>query len=123
MARPMNDRMNDRHDELREFRDEFHIPPGITYLAGNSLGLQPRRAREYVLQELDDWAALGVEGHFHAKNPWLPYHEQLTEQTARLVGALPSEVVVMNTLTVNLHLMLVSFYRPTKSRCRIIMEH
>ena len=113
----------DDADELRAFRDEFLFPKGVdVYLAGNSLGLQPRRVREYVNQELDDWAALGVEGHFHARHPWLPYHELLTDQTARLVGALPSEVVVMNTLTVNLHLMLVSFYRPTPKRFRVLME-
>jgi kynureninase len=86
------------------------------------LGLQPKKAREYVLEELEDWGKFGVEGHFHARHPWLPYHENLTEQTARLVGAHPIEVVVMNTLTVNLHLMLVSFYRPTSSRFRILVE-
>src|SRR5688572_23448043 len=105
----------DAHDPVAAFRSEFHFPKApsgedCVYLAGNSLGLQPKKARAYVEQELDDWARLGVEGHFHAKNPWLPYHSLLTEQTAALVGAKPSEVVVMNTLTVNLHLMMVSFY-------------
>jgi len=117
----------DKGDHLSHYRNQFHIPTtssgkNCIYLAGNSLGLQPRKAREYIDQELDDWAKLGVEGHFHAKNPWLPYHELLTEQTARLVGALPIEVVVMNTLTVNLHLMMVSFYRPTPERNKILIE-
>lgn len=117
----------DYEDELKNFRGEFLFPrneSGTEYLyfAGNSLGLQPKTARRYVEMELEDWASLGVEGHFEARRPWLPYHENLTDMTARLVGALPSEVVVMNTLTVNLHLMMVSFYRPTKSRFKIIIE-
>jgi kynureninase len=120
-------RAEDRTDPLAAFRERFLLPKGpdggpAVYLAGNSLGLQPKRAREYVLQELDDWAAFGVEGHFHARNPWMPYHEKLTEMTARLVGARPVEVVVMNTLTVNLHLMMVSFYRPTRERFKILIE-
>ena len=121
------DRRMDAEDPLRSFRDEFLFPqrkdgePAI-YLVGNSLGLQPRKARQYVMEELEDWERLGVEGHFHARHPWLPYHETLTEQTARLVGALPLEVVVMNTLTVNLHLMLVSFYQPTRERFKILIE-
>jgi kynureninase len=94
----------------------------MLYFAGNSLGLQPATARAFIEQELEDWATYGVEGHFHAKNPWLPYHEFLTEKTARLVGALPSETVVMNSLTVNLHLMMVSFYRPTQERFKILIE-
>jgi kynureninase len=120
-------RRMDAEDPLRSFRDEFLFPrrsdgePAI-YLVGNSLGLQPRKARQYVLEELEDWERLGVEGHFHARHPWLPYHETLTEQTARLVGALPLEVVVMNTLTVNLHLMMVSFYQPTRERFKILIE-
>jgi kynureninase len=120
-------RRMDAEDSLRSFRDEFLFPrrkdgePAI-YLVGNSLGLQPRKARQYVMEELEDWERLGVEGHFHARHPWLPYHETLTEQTARLVGALPLEVVVMNTLTVNLHLMLVSFYQPTRERFKILIE-
>jgi kynureninase len=117
----------DANDALATYREQFHIPSGpagqeCIYLCGNSLGLQPKTARAYVEQELHDWATLGVEGHFHAKYPWLPYHELLAEQTARLVGATPREVVVMNTLTVNLHLMLVSFYRPTPERHKILIE-
>jgi kynureninase len=117
----------DAADPLRHYRSQFLIPAAgsrteCIYLAGNSLGLQPRQARSYIEQELDDWANLGVEGHFEAKHPWLPYHENLTEMSARLVGAKPSEVVVMNTLTVNLHLMMVSFYRPTKERFKIVTE-
>lgn len=117
----------DRHDPLASFRGEFHIPPApdggeCIYLTGNSLGLQPRKARQYIEEELEDWAHFGVEGHFHARHPWLPYHENLTAMTARLVGAQPGEVVVMNTLTVNLHLMLISFYRPTKERFKILIE-
>lgn len=120
-------REQDAADPLKEFRKAFIFPKGDgtkawTYLAGNSLGLQPKKARLYVDQELRDWAKLGVEGHVHAKSPWLPYHENLTAQTARLVGAKPGEVVVMNTLTVNLHLMMVSFYRPTAKRFKILME-
>jgi len=84
--------------------------------------LQPKSARAYIEQELQDWERLGVEGHFHAQNPWLPYHEILAAPTARLVGALPNEVVVMNSLTVNLHLMMVSFYRPTATRHQIVIE-
>ena len=91
-------------------------------MCGNSLGLQPKRTKEFLNQELDDWATFGVEGHFHAKNPWMPYHEFLTESYAKIVGAKPAEVVAMNTLTVNLHLMLVSFYRPTENRHKIIIE-
>src|SRR5437868_4794296 len=90
-------------DMLTELRSEFLFPKGpdgrdCIYLTGNSLGLQPKKARAYVEQELEDWAKWGVEGHFHARKPWLPYHENLTEATARLVGAKPVEVVVMNTL-------------------------
>lgn len=117
----------DAEDPLRQYRNQFLIPAAgdrkeCIYLAGNSLGLQPRQARSYIEQELDDWARLGVEGHFEAKYPWLPYHENLTDMSARLVGAKPLEVVVMNTLTVNLHLMMVSFYRPTKERFKIVTE-
>jgi kynureninase len=113
----------DAADELRSYRDEFLFPAtGPLYFAGHSLGLQPKRAREYVNQELDDWARYGVEGHFAARNPWVNYHELLTASTARLVGALPHEVVVMNTLSVNLHLLMVSFYRPTKGRSGLLIE-
>jgi kynureninase len=117
----------DASDSLAAYRDQFHLPQTrdgtpYLYLCGQSLGLQPKTVRAAVEQELDDWASLGVEGHFHAKHPWLPYHEHLTAQTARLVGATPLEVVVMNTLTVNLHLMLVSFYRPTPERYKVLIE-
>ena len=91
-------------------------------MCGNSLGLQPKRTKEFLNQELEDWATFGVEGHFHAKNPWMPYHEFLTESYAKIVGAKPTEVVAMNTLTVNLHLMMVSFYQPTEKRHKIIIE-
>jgi kynureninase len=114
-------------DPLAAYRDRFHIPETSTgsdcvYLCGHSLGLQPKSARAYVEQELQDWERFGVEGHFHARNPWMPYHEILTEPTARLVGAQPSEVVAMNSLTVNLHLMMVSFYQPTSARHKILIE-
>ena len=117
----------DERDPLKEFRKKFLFPQTKTgddciYLCGHSLGLQPRTAAAYIQQELNDWAKLGVEGHFRAKNPWMPYHRLLAEQTAELVGAKPLEVVVMNSLTVNLHLMMVSFYRPTVQRHKIIVE-
>ncbi len=114
-------------DPLAYLREQFCFPKtksgneGI-YLCGHSLGLQPKTARSYVDQELRDWANFGVEGHFHAKNPWVPYHRLLAEQTATLVGARSSEVVVMNSLTANLHLMMVSFYRPTTQRHKILIE-
>ncbi len=113
----------DANDSLRKFRDRFFIPQNADgneaiYLVGNSLGLQPKTAKKYIEQELDDWAKLGVEGHLHARHPWLPYHEFLTEQMARVVGAKPIETVVMNSLTVNLHLLMVSFYRPTANDAR-----
>lgn len=117
----------DHNDDLRRFRERFHIPRDkngneAIYFTGNSLGLQPKTARSYVVQELDDWATFAVEGHIHAKNPWLPYHEFLTDKMAAIVGAKPIETVVMNSLTVNLHLLLVSFYRPTTDRHKIIIE-
>lgn len=117
----------DARDPLAPFRDEFLIPPApdgqpSIYLCGNSLGLQPRRAREHIQAELEDWARFGVEGHFHARHPWLPYHEFVTEPLARLVGAKPIEVVAMNSLTVNVHLLMVSFYRPTRERFKIVIE-
>jgi len=117
----------DAKDELRKYRDKFHIPlqkngEEHIYMCGNSLGLQPKRTKEFLNQELEDWATFGVEGHFHAKNPWMPYHEFLTESYAKIVGAKPAEVVAMNTLTVNLHLMMVSFYKPTEKRYKIIIE-
>jgi len=117
----------DKKDPLRGFKAEFLIPKdesgnNVVYLTGNSLGLQPKTTCSYIEQELNDWATLGVEGHFHAKNPWLPYHEFVTEQLARVVGALPVETVAMNSLTVNLHLLMVSFYRPTSDRYKIVIE-
>lgn len=117
----------DQNDPLQKFREHFYIPKAkdgnpCIYMCGNSLGLQPKSTKDSVLQELTDWGNLGVEGHFHAKNPWLPYHEFLTENYAKIVGAKPSEVVAMNTLTVNLHLLMVSFYRPTQERYKIIIE-
>jgi len=117
----------DQQDPLGSYRAQFYHPHDdegnpYLYLCGNSLGLQPKTVSAYVQQELDDWARLGVEGHLHAHNPWLPYHEFLTPSTARLVGAKPEEVVVMNTLTVNLHLLMASFYRPTPDRYKIIIE-
>ncbi len=119
-------RRMDAEDPLRHFRDEFLFPQHqgepVIYLVGNSLGLQPRKTKSYVMGALEDWEKLGVEGHFRGEHPWMPYHEFLTEQTARLVGALPIEVAVMNTLSVNLHLMMVSFYRPSGERRKILME-
>jgi kynureninase len=116
----------DSQDSLRLYRNKFHIPQheghDMVYFTGNSLGLQPKTTKDYLQQELNDWATYGVEGHFLAKNPWLSYHEILTDKTAKIVGALPSEVVVMNQLTVNLHLLMVSFYRPTKQRYKILCE-
>jgi kynureninase len=118
----------DAADPLPTRRAEFCVPPfaGATgeaaYLAGNSLGLQPRALRARLGTELDDWARLGVEGHTRAQRPWLPYHELLREPAARLVGARPREVVVMNSLTINLHLLMVSFYRPTQRRHAIVIE-
>jgi len=117
----------DARDPLRSWRDRFHIPKrpngeDLIYFAGNSLGLQPKGVRAVVDQELDDWASLAVEAHFHGARPWLSYHEQFRESGARLVGARPGEVVMMNALTVNLHLMMVSFYRPTRDRFKIVME-
>ena len=117
----------DAKDELRKYRDKFHIPlqkngEEHIYMCGNSLGLQPKRTKEFLNQELEDWATFGVEGHFYAKNPWMPYHELLSESYAKIVGAKPTEVVAMNTLTVNLHLMMVSFYQPTEKKHKIIIE-
>lgn len=117
----------DQQDSLRKYRDQFHLPvqengePYI-YMCGNSLGLQPKQTESYVQQELDDWKKWGVEGHVHARKPWMPYHEFLTQQMAEVVGGRENEVVVMNTLTVNLHLMMVSFYRPEGERIKIMIE-
>jgi kynureninase len=117
----------DARDPLAAFREQFHIPPApdggaSIYLCGHSLGLQPKRAREYIEQELHDWAQLGVEAHFHGRHPWMPYHSLLTANMAGIIGAKPAEVVVMNSLTANLHLMMVSFYRPTAQRHKIVIE-
>jgi kynureninase len=117
----------DAADPIRRFRERFHMPLDaagreLVYFTGNSLGLQPKTTREYVDQELEDWARFGVEGHMHARHPWLPYHEFVTEPMARVVGAQPIETVAMNSLTVNLHLLMASFYRPTSERYKIIIE-
>ena len=117
----------DAADPLAPFRQEFHLPPGpdgqpAAYFCGNSLGLMPKGVRAAVEQEFADWERLAVEGHFHGVSPWMHYHETLTEGSAALVGAKPIEVVVMNNLTVNLHLLMVSFYRPTATRYQILME-
>ena len=120
-------RQLDADDPLRSFRDRFHIPLDksgrpLIYLTGNSLGLMPKATRRIVQQELDDWEKFAVDAHFASATPWYSYHETLREPAARLVGAKPSEVVCMNGLTVNLHLMMVTFYRPTKSRFKILIE-
>jgi kynureninase len=117
----------DAKDPLKNYRTQFHIPKDADgkewlYFCGNSLGLQPKITQKYIQQELTDWANLGVEGHFDAKNPWMPYHEFLTENMAKIVGAKPIEVVIMNTLTTNLHLLMVSFYQPTKTKYKIVIE-
>lgn len=118
----------DGADPLGTYRDQFCIPrtpdgaADVVYLCGNSLGLMPKATRDAVVQELDDWARYGVEGHFHAKHPWYPAHEFCRETAARLVGARPHEVVLMNSLTVNLHLMMASFYQPTGERFKIVIE-
>jgi len=114
-------------DPLAHYRTKFHIPKNSDgeewlYFTGNSLGLQPKDTKKYIQQELDDWAKLGVEGHFEAKNPWMPYHEFLTETMSEIVGAKPIEVVIMNTLTTNLHLLMVSFYQPSKLKHKILIE-
>lgn len=117
----------DTKDKLAHLRNQFHIPKDKEgnewlYFTGNSLGLQPKNTQKHIQQELDDWANYGVEGHFEGNTPWLPYHEFLTESMAKIVGAKPLEVVVMNTLTTNLHLLMVSFYQPTKKKYKIVIE-
>lgn len=116
----------DEQDPLKNYREQFHFPdlgtPQMTYFSGHSLGLQPKTVKAAVELELDDWARFGVEGHFHATNPWYSYHERLTPPMASIVGARDSEVVCMNSLTTNIHLLFVSFYRPTKERYKIISE-
>jgi kynureninase len=117
----------DANDPLRTYRYRFFFPQhkgrDVVYFTGNSLGLQPKTTREHINHELDEWARHGVEGHFLAKNPWFSYHEILSKEAAKLVGATPREVVIMNQLTVNLHLLMVSFYRPTKQRYKILCEY
>ncbi|MFA7326891.1 MAG: kynureninase [Candidatus Kapaibacterium sp.] len=118
----------DKNDELHEYRNRFHLPLDSNgneklYFTGNSLGLQPKSTREYINQELDDWAKYGVDGHFEAKNPWMPYHEIVTEKLARVVGAKPEEVVAMNSLTANLHFLMVSFFRPEGKKRKIVIEY
>jgi kynureninase len=119
-------RAQDDADPLHDLRGEFLIPPHTdgaqTYLVGNSLGLEPRGVRQALLDELDDWARLGVEGHLHARHPWLPYHREVRDGLADIVGAEPIEVAAMNSLTTNLHLLMVSFYRPTPARHAILIE-
>ena len=120
-------RQLDSEDPLRHFREKFYLPlhkdgQPLIYFAGNSLGLMPRSVRELVDEELDNWAKLGVDAHHATGTPWYTYHEAVREPTARLVGAKPLEVICMNSLTVNLHLMMATFYRPTQSRFKILME-
>ncbi len=116
----------DQNDELRAYRDRFSIPnfteQDCVYFTGNSLGLKPKSTDDYIKQELNDWSKYGVEGHFHAQNPWFSYHEILTEQAAKIVGAKNKEVVITHSLTTNLHLLMVSFYRPTETRYKILCE-
>ncbi|HMT29899.1 MAG TPA: kynureninase [Bacteroidia bacterium] len=117
----------DHNDSLSTFRNLFHFPKingrDSIYFCGNSLGLQPKKTEEFIGEELEDWKNLGVEGHMHARHPWFPYHEFLRNSTAKITGALPHEVVVMNSLTANLHFMMVSFYRPNNKRYKILFEH
>ena len=116
----------DRIDTLFSFRERFHFPQhngeDVVYLCGNSLGLQPKSVSYLMEKELEDWAKYGVEGHFQARNPWFSYHHIFSERLAKIVGAQKDEVVAMNTLTVNLHLLMLSFYRPTAKRYKILME-
>jgi len=120
-------KQQDQNDQLATYRNQFHIPKDkngneLIYMTGNSLGLQPKITKDYINEELEDWANLGVEGHTEGRHPWLHYHEFLTETMANIVGAKPIEVVVMNSLTANLHLMMVSFYKPTAKRYKILIE-
>ncbi|MGA8854601.1 MAG: kynureninase, partial [Christiangramia sp.] len=116
----------DQEDKISKYRDEFIFPKvngkEVIYFVGNSLGLQPKTAQKYVDEVMKDWAELAVEGHFYAEKSWWDYHERFSEKLAKVVGAKPSEVTVMNTLTVNLHLLMVSFYRPEGKRYKIICE-
>ena len=114
----------DKKDSLKDFRTKFFIPQhkgeDKIYFTGNSLGLQPKRAKEALQQELDDWAALGVDGHFEAKNPWFSYHEMFKSKLAKVVGAKAEEVTAMGGLTANLHFLMVSFFRPQGKRTKIL---
>ncbi len=116
----------DQQDSLHRFKDEFYFPQHegkpVIYLTGNSLGLQPKQTQAYIQEELDAWKELGVDGHFEGKRPWMEYHKFFAEKIAKIVGADKKEVVVMNNLTVNLHILFASFYRPTATRHKIIME-
>lgn len=116
----------DEADKLRDFRKLFYLPKvngkKAVYLCGNSLGLQPKSVEKHIKTELKDWKKFGVEGHLHGKNPWLYYHHQFTQPLCRLLGAKPDEVVAMNQLTVNLNLLLISFYRPSGKRTKILMQ-
>lgn len=117
----------DEQDPLREFREQFNFPQSRdghspVYLCGNSLGLQPKLAEKYVLDELANWANYAVDGHFHSERPWIEYHRHATRGFAELTGSKPSEVIAMNTLTVNLHFLMASFYRPTNARHKILIE-
>ena len=116
----------DATDPLISWRDKFYFPmmnnKKVIYFTGNSLGLQPKTTQNYIINELEDWATFGVEGHLHARKPWISYHEQFAAPVSKIVGANPNEIVIMNQLTVNLNLLLVSFYRPTKNRYKILCE-
>ena len=116
----------DNQDSLSSIKEQFHVPEkdgkNFIYLCGHSLGLQPKTTSNFINQELADWKNLGVLGHFNAKNPWYSYHEFLNKQSANIVGALDDEVVVMNSLTINLHLLLTSFYTPNKHKNKIIID-
>ena len=116
----------DAQDKLKNYRDQFIFPQHnnkeVIYFTGNSLGLQPKSAKKYVDDVMTDWANLAVEGHFYAQKPWWDYHERFAEPLSKIIGAKPSEITVMNTLTINLHLLMVSFYSPTKTRYKIICE-
>jgi len=116
----------DKQDKLSSYRNEFSFPlvngKNVIYFTGNSLGLHSKRAKKYVDEVMNDWANLAVEGHFYAEKPWWDYHERFANPLSKIVGALPSEVTVMNTLTVNLHLLMVSFYKPTPKRFKILCE-
>ena len=116
----------DQKDTLSRYKNEFIFPKvnnkDVIYFTGNSLGLQPKLTKSYVDEVMNDWANLAVEGHFYANKPWWDYHERFANPLSKIVGALPSEVTVMNTLTVNLHLLMVSFYRPTAKRYKILCE-